>query len=781
PFYENVYYPFDSNHACSSPSLLTSTWLPHSTEVNRMPCVSSMFKFKSRHENVDWRRIGAIDVDRVANELDFVTLQESIMNITFCNIEDEKCPHCKNNMDPILVKLFRLAQLTIEYLLHSQEYLTSSLRNMEEKIQVGLKEAEQMQLKMKKQSEEIRSLKEECKRRKKMIATQQIMITAGAGSYHKCGLCDKAFVNYSFLQSHIHRRHPESADNEKMKLQASEVFKKEISKLKEELHHAKCQLEAEKKTQIDKLSKSIRFLFQFHETENQKTFEEKVIKRFNSWKEEEKEKQAEELATVKEMFRKELTELQIKNASLEKLYETEHQKACDQEILKKFNQWKEQEEEKHAEELSRVHDSFRKEMKALTVKIASLERFHETENQKTFEEKVIKRFNSWKEEEKEKQAEELATVKEMFRKELTELQIKNASLKKDMEVEDLTSTSTHPFLKKYPSLTKELRVDLEQGLTERLESLGVKPGVRGIPSDQFRKILSSIESTRGKTEKQIPEIQQIRKTILRNLNCKAEKRSSSTVFELSSIPQPSSEAKLSSLRRKTSVQTNSKAPVLKPSQRDLQPEQNLIPLKPSKAKVKLVSSKAVPAIKHPVIKTPPFSSDDESCADDSLLQRYSTIDSSHLKPNHQRENSIGSEESDSEASLMEETKPQWVNKNNTEKATATKVKKQIGQMEKQGSSHYVKNQSVGTVNVRHDVAQNDNVMELEVADFDDSDFDSSSLEEEGFEVPRLVNSRPQFSKFKTGHSVSSIKNAVGAAKLAKGAVTGCIQSPSIVS
>ncbi len=65
------------------------------------------FVFNKRNEKIDWRRIGmkifvftekiylplgilaAVDVERVARELDFQTLQDNIEQIALCNIDME--------------------------------------------------------------------------------------------------------------------------------------------------------------------------------------------------------------------------------------------------------------------------------------------------------------------------------------------------------------------------------------------------------------------------------------------------------------------------------------------------------------------------------------------------------------------------------------------------------------------------------------------------------------------------------------------------------------------
>lgn len=156
----------------------------HSAASGPLP----FFQFRPRLESVDWRRLSAIDVDKVAGAVDVLTLQENIMNITFCKLEDEKCPHCQSGVDPVLLKLIRLAQLTIEYLLHSQEFLTSQLHSLEERLHLSMAEGEQSKKLLAKQAGEIKLLKEECKRRKKMISTQQLMIEAKA-SYYQVGHC----------------------------------------------------------------------------------------------------------------------------------------------------------------------------------------------------------------------------------------------------------------------------------------------------------------------------------------------------------------------------------------------------------------------------------------------------------------------------------------------------------------------------------------------------------------------------------------------------------------
>ncbi len=64
-------------------------------------------------------------------ELDVACLQRNLTNITFCDIESEDLA----STDPNFIKLFRLAQLMLEYVLHSQDYLAREKDLLESRVQ----------------------------------------------------------------------------------------------------------------------------------------------------------------------------------------------------------------------------------------------------------------------------------------------------------------------------------------------------------------------------------------------------------------------------------------------------------------------------------------------------------------------------------------------------------------------------------------------------------------------------------------------------------------------
>lgn len=146
------------------------------------------FHFQPHRVGVDWRRFSAIDVDRVAQEVDVAVLQEHITSITFCSLDGERCPHCGQPADPILLKVLRMAQLSIEYLLHCQEHLETSLARHAQQLQAAQVELACSQQQAAEQVVQLRGAKEESRRWKKLIVTQQLLLQAGPNTCCKvCG------------------------------------------------------------------------------------------------------------------------------------------------------------------------------------------------------------------------------------------------------------------------------------------------------------------------------------------------------------------------------------------------------------------------------------------------------------------------------------------------------------------------------------------------------------------------------------------------------------------
>jgi len=81
---------------------------------------SSSFYFKQRNIKLDLRLLTNIDIDRIIKDVDIDTLQSKLELLTFSDLNENDLKHYT---DSNIIKLFRLSQLIIEYLLYSQDRL----------------------------------------------------------------------------------------------------------------------------------------------------------------------------------------------------------------------------------------------------------------------------------------------------------------------------------------------------------------------------------------------------------------------------------------------------------------------------------------------------------------------------------------------------------------------------------------------------------------------------------------------------------------------------------
>ncbi|XP_047286134.1 cilium assembly protein DZIP1 isoform X15 [Homo sapiens] len=768
PFQKHVYYPLASGPegpdvavAAAAAGAASMACAPPSAASGPLP----FFQFRPRLESVDWRRLSAIDVDKVAGAVDVLTLQENIMNITFCKLEDEKCPHCQSGVDPVLLKLIRLAQFTIEYLLHSQEFLTSQLHTLEERLRLSHCDGEQSKKLLTKQAGEIKTLKEECKRRKKMISTQQLMIEAKA-NYYQCHFCDKAFMNQAFLQSHIQRRHTEENSHfEYQKNAQIEKLRSEIVVLKEELQLTRSELEAAHHASAVRFSK---------EYEMQKTKEEDFLKLFDRWKEEEKEKLVDEMEKVKEMFMKEFKELTSKNSALE--YQLSEIQKSNMQIksnigtLKDAHEFKEDrspypqdfhnvmqlldsQESKWTARVQAIHQEHKKEKGRLLSHIEKLRTsmIDDLNASNVFYKKRIEELGQRLQEQNELIITQRQQIKDFTCNPLNSISEPkgnplawqafesqpaapavpmNAPALHTLETKSslpmvhgreneqkLNNNKMHlrKALKSNSSLTKGLRTMVEQNLMEKLETLGINADIRGISSDQLHRVLKSVESERHKQEREIPNFHQIREFLEHQVSCKIEEKAllSSDQCSVSQMDT------LSTGEVPKMIQLPSK-------NRQLIRQKAVSTDRTSVPKIKKNVMEDPFPRKSSTITTPPFSSEEEQ-EDDDLIRAYASPGPLPVPPPQNKgsfgKNTVKSDADGTEGSEIEDT-------DDSPKPAGVAVKTPTEKVEKMFPHRKNVNKPVGGTNVPEMFIKKEELQELKCADVEDEDWDISSLEEE---------------------------------------------------
>ncbi|KAI1889374.1 hypothetical protein AGOR_G00178610, partial [Albula goreensis] len=124
----------------------------------------------------------------------------------------------------------------------------------------------------------------------------------------QCQCCEKSFINYSYLQSHLQRRHPEFTDAERQKNRQVEQMEDGIEELKERLRLTQSRLEAEREAEA---------LRRKQELEQQQRKEASERQELESWKEEERKKFQQEIQDLKHLLLQEFKDISSQSSSIE--------------------------------------------------------------------------------------------------------------------------------------------------------------------------------------------------------------------------------------------------------------------------------------------------------------------------------------------------------------------------------------------------------------------------------------------------------------------------------
>ncbi|XP_004453826.2 cilium assembly protein DZIP1L isoform X2 [Dasypus novemcinctus] len=506
------------------------------------PFAPPAFKFQPRRESVDWRRIGALDVERVARELDVGTLQENIAGVTFCDLGREACGRCGQPVDPALLKVLRLAQLTIEYLLHCQDCLSAGVAQLEARLQASLGQQERGRQELGRRADELKGVREESRRRRRMIGTlQQLLLQTGAHAYHTCHLCDKTFMNAAFLRGHIQRRHAGVAEGGKQKQQeqlVEEALEELRAKLKWTQEELDAQREAERRRQLQEAE-----LTRQREIEAKKEFEE--------WKEKEQAKLYGEIDKLRKLFWDEFKSVANQNSTLEEKLQALQSHSVTESHLGSLRDEEREERLGQAQELRALKEKMDMQKKEWKRKMKELQEEHVAQKKELQEENARLRASLSREQraaaaDGQRQLRALrARLEEQARLlAAQEQQIQTLSLRKaegtpreptteDMEgdspeeeLEDSGSGRQEVLaaLRRNPALLKQFRPILEDTLEEKLESMGIKRGAKGISVPTLRRLETLLGAQREQKAGRFSEFLSLREKLIKDATRKVKER-----------------------------------------------------------------------------------------------------------------------------------------------------------------------------------------------------------------------------------------------------------------
>ncbi|XP_062070231.1 cilium assembly protein DZIP1L isoform X2 [Lepus europaeus] len=498
------------------------------------------FKFQPRRESIDWRRISALDVDRVARELDVATLQENITGVTFCNLDRETCSRCGQPVDPALLKVLRLAQLIIEYLLHCQDCLSTSVAQLEARLQASLGQQQRGQQELGRQADELKGVREESRRRRKMIsALQQLLMQTGAHSYHTCHLCDKTFMNATFLRGHIQRRHTGTAGGkQKQEEPVEEVLEELRAKLKWTQGELEAQREAERQRQLQEA-----------ELTRQREIEAK--KEFDEWKEKEQTKFYGELDKLKKLFWDEVQSVANQNSTLEEKLQALQCHSVTQSNLGSLRDEESEERLRQAQELQALREKMETQRTEWKRKMKTLQEQHAVEKRELKEENERLQAALTQDQRKaaaqsqrqisalharlQEQARLIASQEEKIqalscrKAEGTPEAPKAVDTEEDSpeeEPEDPREEQRKVLaaLRRNPTLLKQFRPILEDTLEEKLESMGIKRDAKGISLQTLGRLESLLRAQRGQKARKFAEFLRLREKLVEEASSRVEER-----------------------------------------------------------------------------------------------------------------------------------------------------------------------------------------------------------------------------------------------------------------
>ncbi|XDV35881.1 hypothetical protein PO909_005745 [Leuciscus waleckii] len=585
------------------------------------------FRFRSRTEPIDWRRLSALDVNRVVQEIDVSVLQDFIMTVTFCAVDGERCPNCRGPADPSLIKLLRMSQLSTEYLLHCQDFLSAQLSGLEERLKGALSLVQRGE-----------EAKLENRRRKKLISTQQLLLQASANNYHKCQFCEKSFVNYSYLQAHVQRRHPEVTDAERQKKRKVEQMEDGIEELKERLRVTQLQLQAERET--DSLRRQ-------HEHEEQQRREQSVLER---WKEEEKRKFQQEIGELRQLFLQESKDMASKSSSIEaKLLVLQNKE------VGLFNNVSLQEEIDPEKEMRENRERELKEIMARK-KSEWKNKYQEAQNRHQQKQEELKRENSRLLEAlsveknsgsslKKLQQQVVALSSQLSQKDrliksledkvgyllyipLVSQNVQDSPEELEEEGESLDDSDEPQWKvlklhKGKPELMRESRPILEESLEEKLENMGLRKGTKGISKQTFKSLSVLLTGQRQQRYRQQPDLQKHRDNLVHEVTRRVKSLQKSQGQLTPSTSKQRGKRNSTPVKEKRLRSSEGSKPSIQKAKR-LQPK-TLIPTPSPRSNAP--PQNQTPKTQQKKNSTPPFSSDENEMVENSAF-----VTSSRAKP-----------------------------------------------------------------------------------------------------------------------------------------------------
>ncbi|KAL6752459.1 hypothetical protein V8C86DRAFT_2753936 [Haematococcus lacustris] len=165
--------------------------LPRDQLASLPPPSFSPFRFEVKRARIDWRLLHGVDLNTIIRDVDLDTLERIVGIIAFGDIDAEDT---RQLTEMNFLKVFKLSQLILEYLLYVQDCLQSTNTWMQQDRQQLEKYIAAARIRLRELDSGYRMSKRELRRARKTVKTYELMTALGKmpGQHDTSGLSGKA-------------------------------------------------------------------------------------------------------------------------------------------------------------------------------------------------------------------------------------------------------------------------------------------------------------------------------------------------------------------------------------------------------------------------------------------------------------------------------------------------------------------------------------------------------------------------------------------------------------
>ena len=135
------------------------------------------FYFSERTLPLDLGQLGRVDLDQIYQDVDVEQLQVHLEALTFANLDSPESRALLRNVDPNFIKLFQLAQLTVEYLLSVQDAMVEGLESSSRRCRSVQRKLDKCKARIKEQDSQIEAYKNEVHTKRSALHTYEALVS----------------------------------------------------------------------------------------------------------------------------------------------------------------------------------------------------------------------------------------------------------------------------------------------------------------------------------------------------------------------------------------------------------------------------------------------------------------------------------------------------------------------------------------------------------------------------------------------------------------------------